>query len=112
MIAAIEATPGSVSQKLFRRGATAALKSLAKAPVEFVDTISKGTLKRLLTGSSEDDVIVEVDDAIERQLKAQDSFIARATKAIEIQLTAETNPYMENLVTTFEAMWRQQQNTQ
>ena len=34
------------------------------------------------------------------------SFLARSVAAVELQLAAEGNPYLEQLLDTFDRMWR------
>jgi hypothetical protein len=103
----IEATSGGVGKRVFRRGAAAAARATVRAPVELLDIASGGALRRLLTrGSDEVEAIEEVDSALDAQLRSQKSFLARAATAIELQLSADQNPYIDELITRFEDMWR------
>ncbi|HTM21288.1 MAG TPA: hypothetical protein VL172_12295, partial [Kofleriaceae bacterium] len=52
------------------------------------------------------EAIAEVDDAVEIEVRSQESFLGRAASAAEQQLAAETNPYVDNLVRSFEDLWR------
>jgi len=103
MARAIEATPGSIGKRVFRRGAMAAARATVRAPMELLDIASGGAIRRLLTrGSDEVTAIEEVDNALEADLQSQKSFLARAATAIELQLSADQNPYIDELLTRFE----------
>jgi len=104
---AIEITPGGISSRAFRRGAIATVRASIRAPIELLDVASGGALRRLLTrGSDEVEAIEEVDSAIDAELSSQRSFLARSVQAIELQLSADENPYIDELIATFEGMWR------
>jgi hypothetical protein len=104
---AIEITPGGISSRAFRRGAVATVRASVRAPMELLDVASGGALRRLVTrGSGEVEAIEEVDSAIDAQLESQRSFLARAVQSIELQLSADENPYIDELIATFEGMWR------
>ena len=49
-------------------------------------------------------MIAAVDEALETQLKAEDSFLARSAAAIELQLAVDHNPYLDDLIDTFDAL--------
>ena len=103
MSRAVEATPGSIGKRVFRRGAMAAARATVRAPMELLDIASGGAIRRLLTrGSDEVTAIEEVDNALEADLQSQKSFLARAATAIELQLSADQNPYIDELLTRFE----------
>lgn len=106
MTEAIEQTPGGLGNRLFRRGVTAAARATIKAPLEAIDLLSRGRLRKLLTRGDEVEAIAEVDNMIDQQLADQKGFLARSTKAIELQMSAGVNPYLEDLIIRFEKMWR------
>ena len=75
--------------------------------MELLDIASGGAIRRLLSrGSDEVEAIEEVDSAIDAQLESQRSFLSRSVHAIEAQLSADENPYIDELIATFESMWR------
>jgi hypothetical protein len=106
MDAAIEQTPGGLGERIFRRATVAAAKATVRAPIELADIASGGAVRRLLARRDEVEAAEEVDQAIEAHLSSQDGFLARAATAVELQLSAESNPYLDDLIGTFEEMWR------
>jgi hypothetical protein len=104
---AIEETPGGIGRRLFRRGFVAAARATAKAPLRLADIASRGALGRLLTKRSEVEAAEEVDTALEAKLAEEKTFIARATKAVELQLSTQLNPYLDTLVDKFDELWRE-----
>jgi len=108
MDGAIEVTPGGISTRAFRRGAIATIRASVRAPLELLDIASGGAIRRLLTrGSDEVEAIEEVDTKIEEQLASSQTFLGRSVRAIELQLSADENPYIDELIATFEGMWRE-----
>lgn len=97
-------TEGGLSRRLFRRGLLAAAKATVRAPVEMADTLSGGRLTRLLRGESEVEAVTEVDETLEMQLRGDKSYIARSATAIELELAVDRNPYLDNLIDTFDAL--------
>lgn len=110
MIRAIEQTPGTIGNRIFRRSALAAGKATVRAPLQLLDMASGGLVRRLLTrGQSEVEAIAEVDQRLDAEMREHKGFLARATSAVELQLSTEGNPYIQDLVTNFEALWRAEQ---
>ncbi len=106
----IAATPGGLSFEPFRRGALAAAKATAKAPLELANLASGGALRRLLDRGKPDvaeaDVVDEVEAALDRQLAERDGFLSHAVASVELQLSAEVNPYVDALIERFDESWR------
>lgn len=106
----IAATPGGLSFEPFRRGALAAARATAKAPLEIANLATGGALRRLLdrgkTDVAEADVVDEVEAALDRQLAERDGFLSRAVASAELQLSAEVNPYVDALIDRFDELWR------
>jgi hypothetical protein len=106
---AIAETPGGLSLEPFRRGFLTAARATAKAPLELVDIASGGALRRLLGRGqpevAEAEVVDEVEAALDRQLADKDGFLAKAVAAVELQLSAEVNPYVDALIERFDAAW-------
>ena len=106
----ILATPGGLSFEPFRRGLVGAARATVKAPLELVDIASGGALRRLLTrGQSEvaeAEAVDEVEAALDRQLADKDGFLSRAVAAVEQQLSADVNPYVDALIDRFDQQWR------
>jgi hypothetical protein len=109
---AIDNTPGALSWKPFRRGALAAARASIKAPLELADLASRGALRRLLSKKSEvteAEVVDELDHSIETALATKTNFLSRATAAVELQLSAEGNPYLDAVIDNFDRRWRARQ---
>jgi hypothetical protein len=107
MTDAIEQTPGALVDRAFRRAAIATGRATVQAPVELLDIATGGAVRRLLSrGSDEVTAVEEVDQALEAQIHSQQSFLARAATAVELQLSAEANPYVDDVIDTFERLWR------
>jgi hypothetical protein len=103
-----EETSGGISRHLFRRGLIAAAKTTARVPIEIADLLSRGRITRLLQGNedSEIEATTEVDEALEKQLKSESSFLARSAAAIELQLAVDRNPYLDDLLDTFDGYYQ------
>lgn len=111
---AIDNTPGALSWKPFRRGALAAAKASLKAPLELADMASRGALRKLLARKSSSDVteaevVDELDRSIETALSTKTNFLSRATAAVELQLSAEGNPFLDSVIESFDRRWRARQ---
>jgi hypothetical protein len=116
IIEALDRTPGTLSFEPFRRGALAAARATIKAPLELADLASAGALRRLLARTSSSEVaepeaVDEVDAALEAQLNAKNGVLSRTVTAIELQLSAEVNPYLDRLIETFDELWRKRENS-
>lgn len=98
---ALGETPGGLARRAFGRGALAAARAAAGPPLKLVDLATRGWVRRKLLGGAEVDAIAEVDGTLEHQL-AGDGVLARAAGAVEAQLSAEANPYLERLIDAFE----------
>ncbi len=107
---AMDETPGGLGSRLFRRGMLAAGRATVRAPFELFDIASGGVIRKLLKRGNdveaEAEAVDEMDTVIERQLAAETSFLARSTKAIELQLSTDVNPYLDRVVAKFEELWR------
>lgn len=105
---AIEQTQGGLGRTLFRRGLLAAARTAVKTPLRIANTLSRGALRRLLGSGDEQVAAAEVDAAIERQLADEEGFLSRAVTAVELQLAAESMPYLDRLIDSFELLYRRQ----
>lgn len=103
---AIRTTPGGLSRRAFRRGLVRAARASMRTPLRLANAASGGMVRRLLKRSSEVEAVAEVDDSIERQLESESSVLTRAAQAVEHELTAEGNPYLDALIDNFDALWR------
>lgn len=97
-------TPGGLSRELFRKGLVTAAKASLKAPLHAADLLSRGRLTKLLKAESDVEAVTEVDEALERQLAKEDSFLGRSVTAIELQLATEQNPYIDDLIDRFDLL--------
>ncbi|RMH37527.1 MAG: hypothetical protein D6689_20910 [Deltaproteobacteria bacterium] len=105
----IDDTEGSIGAAVFRKAIAAAARASVRAPAELIDAVTGGRLRRLLSAGADEVVAVaEIDSAIERSMDEEAGFLARAARAVDAQLSAEDNPYLDDLVTCFESRWRQE----
>jgi hypothetical protein len=106
----IAETPGGLSLEPFRRGFLTAARAGARAPLELIDIASGGALRRMLdkgkTEVAEAEVVDEVEAALERQLHDKEGFLSKAVGAVEQQLSAEVNPYVDALIERFDQLWQ------
>ena len=106
---AIAETPGGLSFEPFRRGALAGARTVARAPLELADRASGGRLRRLLGKGDEvpqAEAVDEIDRLVERELEATDGVLARAAAAVELQLSADVNPFLDQAIERFDTLWR------
>lgn len=103
---AIDETPGGLSRHFFRNALSSAARATLRAPVDLVDVATGGMVRRLLTRGGEIEATQEVDESIEKQMKSKKSFLSRSAAALELELSAEANPYLERLLDNFESMWK------
>jgi len=109
IVKAIENTPGALSFHPFRRGAMAAARASVKAPLELADIATGGAIRKLLARKSEVTDAEAVDDlerAVETALAAKTGFLGRTVAAVEIQLTAEQNPFLDAAIDNLDRRWR------
>lgn len=105
---AMEQTEGGLGRTLFRRGLLAAARRAVQTPMRLANSLSGGALRRLLGSGEEQVAAAEVEDAIERQLEDEEGFLARAVSAVELQLAADSLPYLDELIASFEMLYRRQ----
>ncbi len=106
---AIENTPGALSFHPFRRGAMAAARASIKAPLELADIATGGRIRKLLARRSEvteAEAVDEMDRAVEKALASKTGFLSRTVAAVEIQLTAEQNPFLDGAIDNLDRRWR------
>ena len=107
---ALATTPGGLSFEPFRRGALVAARTAAKAPLAIADLASGGRLRKLLDRGKDEvalaEAVDEVDALVDRELADRDGWFAKAVAAIELQLTADVNPFLDAAIDRFEATWR------
>ncbi|HET7502099.1 MAG TPA: hypothetical protein VFK02_13875 [Kofleriaceae bacterium] len=109
---AIDQTPGALVLHPFRRGALAAARATLRAPLELADLATRGALRRLLarraSGSevTEAEAVDELDQAIETALAEKTGFLSRTVAAVEVQLSAEVNPYLDAALDALDRRWR------
>ena len=106
---AIDATPGGLSFTPFRRGARTAARASLKAPLELADLITGGRIRKLLARGrevAEPEQVTALDRAIDEALADQTTVLALAATAIELQLSAEVNPYLDAVIARFDELWQ------
>jgi hypothetical protein len=107
----IDNTPGALSFQPFRRGALAAARASMKAPLELADMLTRGAVRKLLAKKSGDqpieaEAVDDLDRSIETALTNKTGFLSRATVAVEVQLSAEANPFLDSAIDSFDRRWR------
>ena len=93
----------------FRRGVLAAARATLRAPLELVDLATRGAIRKRLARRSEvteAEVVDELDAAIEAALASKTNFLSRAVAAVEIQLSAEVNPFLDGAIESLDRRWR------
>ncbi|HEY4055778.1 MAG TPA: hypothetical protein VGM39_04190 [Kofleriaceae bacterium] len=106
---AIAQTPGALGFAPFRRGAVGALKATLRAPLELADLATRGALRRLLTRKddvTEAEAVDALEETIDTALGAKSNFFSRTVTAVEIQLSAEANPYLDLALDALDRRWR------
>lgn len=106
---AIDQTPGALAFHPFRRGAMSAARATLKAPLELADLATRGALRRLLSRRAEvteAEAVDEFDRSIETALAAKSGFFSRTVAAVELQLSAEANPFLDDVLDAFDVRWR------
>jgi hypothetical protein len=106
---AIDNTPGALAVHPFRRGALAAARATLRAPLELADLATRGALRKLLakrSGVTEAEVVDDLDAAVESALARETGFLGRAVAAVEIQLSAEVNPFLDGAIESLDRRWR------
>ncbi|MEZ4364038.1 MAG: hypothetical protein R3B48_27950 [Kofleriaceae bacterium] len=106
---ALDGTDGALAFHPFRKGIASALRASVRAPLELADVVSGGALRRLLARRSdvtEAEVVDELEEALDRQLASEGNFLTRAVTAVELQLSAESNPFLEAALENFDRWWR------
>lgn len=110
--ATLATTPGGLVFEPFRKGALAAARSVVKAPLELADLASGGRVRKLLARGkdvTEAEIVDDVDALVDRELADDDGWLARTVAAIELQLTADGNPFLETAIDRFDAAWKARQ---
>ncbi|MDQ3364201.1 MAG: hypothetical protein M3680_02065 [Myxococcota bacterium] len=114
IVKAIENTPGALSFHPFRRGVLAAARATIKAPLELADIATRGAVRRLLGKGSEvsgaevvdAEVVEDVDLAVEQALASKSGFLSRTATAVELQLSTEHNPFLDDAIENLDRRWR------
>jgi uncharacterized protein (DUF697 family) len=105
----IDNTPGALAFHPFRRGALSAARATLRAPLELADLASAGALRRLLARRSEvteAEAVDELDHSIDAALAKEHGFLARTVAAVEVQLSAEGNPFLDAALESLDRRWR------
>jgi len=111
---AIDNTPGALAFHPFRRGALSAARATLRAPLELADLASGGAVRRLLASKSEvteAEHVDELDQAMEAALADKQGFLSRTVAAVEVQLSAEVNPFLDAALESLDRRWRARQGT-
>jgi hypothetical protein len=106
---AIDQTPGALAFHPFRRGALAAARATLRAPLELADLATRGAVRRLLARRSsvtDAQAVDALDHAVETALASKTGFLSRTVAAVEVQLSAEANPFLDGVLDTFDRRWR------
>jgi hypothetical protein len=106
---AIDQTPGALALHPFRRGAMSAARATLRAPLELADLATRGAVRRLLARKSsvtEAEAVDELDHAVETALASKTGFLSRTAAAVEVQLSAEGNPFLDSALDALDRRWR------
>jgi len=106
---AIDQTPGALAFHPFRRGALSAARATLRAPLELADLATRGALRRLLarrTGVTDAEAVDELEQAVETALASKTGFLSRTIAAVEVQLSAEANPFLDAALDALDRRWR------
>src|SRR3954469_5037409 len=109
---AIDQTPGALAFHPFRRGAMAAARATLRAPLELADLATRGAVRRLLAKQAggndvtEAEAVDDIDQAVETALASKTGFLSRTVVAVEIQLSAEANPFLDSALDALDRRWR------
>jgi len=109
---AIEQTPGALGLHPFRRGVLTAIRATVKAPLELADLATGGFVRRLLAKRSsaseitEPEAVEELEQTLQTALADKSSFLSRTVAAVELQLTADGNPYVDAAIEALDRRWR------
>lgn len=109
---AIEQTPGALGFAPFRRGALSAARATLRAPLALADLATRGAVRRLLARRSEANGVTEaeavdsLEQAMESALESKTGFLSRTVAAVETQLSAEANPFLDTVIDNFDRRWR------
>jgi hypothetical protein len=106
---AIDQTPGALAFHPFRRGALAAARATLRAPLELADLATRGAVRRLLARRSsvtDAQAVDALDHAVETALASKTGFLSRTVAAVEVQLSAEANPFLDGALDAFDRRWR------
>jgi hypothetical protein len=106
---AIDQTPGALAFHPFRRGAMAAARATLRAPLELADLATRGAVRRLLarrSGVTDAQAVDALDQAVETALASKTGFLSRTVAAVEVQLSAEANPFLDGALDAFDRRWR------
>lgn len=106
---AIEQTPGALSFAPFRRGALSAARATLRAPLELADLASGGALRRMIAKRSEvteGEAVDALELTIETALSQKTNFLSRTVAAVEVQLSAEKNPFLDSAIDTLDIRWK------
>jgi hypothetical protein len=109
ILRSIDGTPGALAFHPFRRGALSAARATLRAPLELADIASGGRLRKLLAKKSEITEAERVDDmemAMEQILADKTNFLSRTVAAVEAQLSAEINPFLDGAIESLDRRWR------
>ncbi len=106
---AIDQTPGALSFAPFRRGALSAARATLRAPLELADLATGGALRRMLAKRSdmtEGEAVDALEQTIETALSQKTNFLSRTVAAVEVQLSAEKNPFLDSAIDSLDIRWK------
>jgi hypothetical protein len=112
IIRSIDKTPGALAFHPFRKAALSAARATVRAPLELVDLVSGGRLRKMLAAKSESSGVAEpehvddVEQAMEAALADKNNFLARTVASVEAQLSSEVNPFLDAAIESLDRRWR------
>jgi hypothetical protein len=106
----IDNTPGALAFHPFRRALGSAARATLRAPLELADLASRGRIRKLLRANNPEVHEAQTVDAVELAMNAalasKSGFLSRTVAAVEAQLSAEVNPFLDAAIQSFDRRWR------
>ena len=106
---AIDNTPGTLVFHPFRRGLMAGARAVLRAPLELADLATRGALRKRLGGPREitdGEPVDQLELSFDAALAEKKNFLGRAVTAVELQLSAEVNPFLDTAIDSLDRRWR------
>ena len=81
-------------------------KLLASAKRVVVKIGSRLLAKKSASDVTDAEAVDSLEAAIETELANKNGFLSRTVAAVEVQLSADANPFLDTVIETFDGRWR------